>query len=96
VLAHGREMGGVLATRLEQIAEQVGPSVVRETRGLGLLRGLELAPSVNAGDVRAACLERGVLVITAGGNTLRLAPPLVITEDELEEGLAVIEAVLAG
>ena len=96
VLDHGREMGAHLATRLEDIAEKAGEGVVRESRGLGLLRGLELAPDVSANDVRAACLERGVLVITAAGNTLRIAPPLVITEAELDEGLAVIEAVLCG
>ena len=94
VLDHGREMGHLLAQRLELIAEKAGDGVVRETRGLGLLRGVELAPDVNANDVRAACAERGVLVITAGGNTLRIAPPLVITEAELDEGLAVIEDVL--
>ncbi len=94
VLAHGAEMGHRLAERLEQIAEKAGPSVVRETRGLGLLRGIELAPEVNANDVRSACTDRGVLVITAGGNTLRMAPPLVVTEAELDEGLAVIEDVL--
>jgi acetylornithine/N-succinyldiaminopimelate aminotransferase len=92
VLEHGREMGNLLAGRLEEIAEKAGPQIVRETRGLGLLRGVELVGDVAA--VRSACAERGVLVITAGGNTLRLAPPLVITEDELEEGLAVIEEVL--
>jgi 4-aminobutyrate aminotransferase-like enzyme len=57
-----------------------------------MLRGIELVG--DAGAVRKACAERGVLVITAGGNTLRIAPPLVITEDELEEGLDVVEAVL--
>jgi len=94
VLEHGREMGALLAERLEVIAEKAGPAVVRESRGLGMLRGLELAPEVNANDVRAACMERGVLVITAGGNTLRIVPPLVITESEIDEGLAVIEDVL--
>jgi 4-aminobutyrate aminotransferase-like enzyme len=40
------------------------------------------------------CRERGVLVISAGGNVLRLAPPLIISADEIDHGLSVLREVL--
>jgi 4-aminobutyrate aminotransferase/(S)-3-amino-2-methylpropionate transaminase len=47
--------------------------------------------------VAAACHAQGVVVLTAGtyGNVVRLLPPLVIPDDLLEEGLAVLEDALA-
>ncbi len=61
-------------------------------RGRGLLLAVET--SGPAGDVVAECLERGLLVGTAGETTLRLTPPLTLTADELEHGLAILEEVV--
>ena len=94
VLEHGRAMGEHLAARLEAMAKRLGPERVVETRGAGLLRAVELPGPV--ADAIAACRERGVLVIQAGANTLRLAPPLVIEPAQLDEGVDVLEAVLGG
>jgi 4-aminobutyrate aminotransferase-like enzyme len=46
-------------------------------------------------DAIAACRERGVLVIPAGPNVIRFAPPLIIEREELEQGLAVVVDVLS-
>ena len=46
--------------------------------------------SGKAGDIAKICLEHGVLVLTAGGNKVRLLPPLSITDEELEHALNVI------
>ncbi|KAJ3676351.1 hypothetical protein LUZ60_003763 [Juncus effusus] len=62
---------------------------VREIRGMGLIVGIEL--DCGAEQLVGNCRERGVLVLTAGkGNVVRLVPPLVITEEELEFGVEVI------
>jgi acetylornithine/N-succinyldiaminopimelate aminotransferase len=61
-------------------------------RGLGLLLAVELGRP--AGDVVAACLDRGLLVGTAGETSLRLTPPLTLTTEELEHGLAILEEVI--
>ena len=62
-------------------------------RGAGLLLAVDVEPP--AADVVAACAERGVLVGTAGANTLRITPPLTIAADELGHGLSVLHEVLA-
>jgi acetylornithine/N-succinyldiaminopimelate aminotransferase len=62
-------------------------------RGRGLLLALDVDRP--AGEVVQAALDRGVLVCTAGEQTLRLTPPLTITAGELERGLAVLQEVLA-
>jgi acetylornithine/succinyldiaminopimelate/putrescine aminotransferase len=65
---------------------------VKEIRGRGLLAGLDLVPPV--GDAVAACRERGLLVLTAGDNTLRLAPALVVSEKEIAEACGIIDVAL--
>jgi acetylornithine/N-succinyldiaminopimelate aminotransferase len=92
VLEQGRVMGAYLGERLDELADKAGPERVVESRGMGLLRGPELVAEPAA--IIAGCRERGVLVIQAGGNVLRLAPPLIISRDEIDEGMAVLEQVL--
>lgn len=92
LLDHAKAMGERLGEGLDAIAAEVGSSVVLESRGRGLLRGLALTSA--PGPIIDACRERGVLVISAGGNVLRLAPPLIISPDEIDEGLAVLRSVL--
>ena len=92
VLDHAKAMGERLGDGLDAIAAALGPEQVIASRGRGLLRGLALAGPV-AG-VIDACRARGVLVISAGGNVLRLAPPLVISAEEVDHGLAVLREVL--
>ena len=68
-------------------------SRVREVRGRGLMWGIELAEP--AGPFVGAARERHLLVVTAGPNVLRIIPPLVISEAELERGVAILDEVLA-
>ncbi len=66
--------------------------LIREVRGRGLLLGIEL--SRRAQPYLEALLERGVLALQAGPNVIRLLPPLVITESQLEWVLDGVEKVL--
>ena len=84
-------VGKLLLQGLEAIRAK-HPKAVKEVRGRGLLAGLDLVPPV--GDVVAACRERGLLVLTAGDNTLRLAPALIVTEKEVAEACAIIDVAL--
>jgi acetylornithine aminotransferase len=65
------------------------PHLVREIRGKGLLLGLQLTN--DPAPIVTAARERGLLVITAGTNTLRFVPSLTITEGEIEEGIKILE-----
>jgi ornithine--oxo-acid transaminase len=79
---------------MERLAGLRSPHI-REVRGRGLLIGIELVPE--AGGARRFCealKERGVLCKETHENVIRLAPPLIIQQNELDQGLDHIEAVL--
>ena len=68
------------------------PATTGEVRGRGLLVAMDM--TVPVGDVVSACRERGLLVLTAGDNALRLAPPLVVDRAEIDRGLEIIDRAL--
>ncbi|KAK0100730.1 acetylornithine aminotransferase [Cadophora gregata] len=65
------------------------PELVKEIRGRGLHLGLQLTQDPTP--IVTAARERGLLIITAGTNTLRFVPSLTITEGEIEEGMKVLD-----
>lgn len=65
------------------------PALVKDVRGRGLLLGVEL--SFDAGPVVTRCRERGLLCNLAGERTVRFAPPYIVTTEELDEGLRILE-----
>jgi len=67
--------------------------LIREVRGLGLMIGIEL--KIKVGPVLRALQERGVLALPAGATVLRLLPPLVIEQEDMEQVVDAIEEVLA-
>jgi predicted acetylornithine/succinylornithine family transaminase len=67
---------------------------VTEVRGLGLLLAAELAPGVDAGAVARRCLEAGLIVNAVTPHALRFAPSLLVTDDEIDRAVAVLEQVL--
>lgn len=93
LIAQVAKRGAHLARGLAALAAK-HPTVATGERGRGLLRGLCLAPGVDVRATLGAIRERGVLLTVAGTSVLRFSPPLVVTEAELDEGLAVVDAVL--
>lgn len=67
--------------------------IVREVRGLGLMVGIELREKAGR-YLKALMDDHGVLALPAGSNVLRLLPPLVISEEEIEIGVQAIASVL--
>lgn len=67
------------------------PTVVEGVQGAGLLEGLKLRPEVSNGDMQSAAVAEGLLTVAAGMNVLRLAPPLIITETEVDEALRLLD-----
>jgi ornithine--oxo-acid transaminase len=91
MLARARTRGEQLHRRL---AGLVGHGVVA-VRGLGLWAGVDIEPGRGTGRaVGEALARRGVLVKDTHGSTIRLSPPLVITEDELDLAVDALAAVL--
>ncbi|GAC1342567.1 MAG: hypothetical protein NVSMB27_01570 [Ktedonobacteraceae bacterium] len=86
------ERAAVLGAQALERLSALRTPLIREVRGRGLLLGIEL--SRRAQPYLEALLECGVLALPAGPNVIRLLPPLVITEEQLERVLDVIEEVL--
>ena len=68
--------------------------IVIDVRGLGLMIGTEIAGTIKPFDVEKRCLEKGLCVSTAGANVIRFLPPLTITDEEMDAGLAIFRSVL--
>jgi acetylornithine/N-succinyldiaminopimelate aminotransferase len=79
--------GNKLRAAMDGLAKEF-PQVYEDARGLGLLQGLKCALPV--GEVQAACVAEGLMAITAGENVLRLAPPLVVTDADLDEAIGML------
>jgi 4-aminobutyrate aminotransferase len=89
-------LGAVALTRLAAVGA-ANPDIVRDVRGVGLMIGVELRDAQAAAAVQRQCFDEGLLVLTCGpnDNVLRLIPPLTITDDELDHGLAILTTALA-
>ena len=65
------------------------PDRVREVRGKGLLVGVQFDSGATAAAVEHAAFQRGLMVLTAGDDVIRMSPPLVVTEGEVATGCRV-------
>ncbi len=92
ILEHVNKVAPYLEQRLEGLVERY--ALLKERRGMGLMQGLEVVPEVPAAEIAEKALEQGLIVITAGGNVLRLMPPLVIEPCHLDEMATKLGAVL--
>lgn len=88
LLAHVREVGDGVAAALTNVPGVTG------VRGSGLLRGVQLDRDI-APDVAAKALEAGFIINAPRPGVLRLAPPLVITSDELDTFVQALPGFLA-
>lgn len=91
VVSHVNEVGAYLGKKLDEMAEKV--DAVKEHRGIGLMHGLEL--NVPVGEIVNKALEKGLIVISAGCNTLRMVPPLIVTKEEIDDMLKILESCFA-
>ncbi len=90
-LAHAERMGALLRQRLEGLIGN--KRVFSEVRGIGLMLGLQCTDS-NL-ELMAELREQGLLSVVADGNVLRLLPPLIIGEAEIDEACAAVERACA-
>ncbi|RPI09512.1 MAG: aminotransferase class III-fold pyridoxal phosphate-dependent enzyme, partial [Zetaproteobacteria bacterium] len=83
-------VGRYFLDRLEAL--KAAYPVVKAVRGKGLILGMDVA--VPARGIVAACMERGLLVLTAGDNVVRFVPPLIVTEADVDRAVDIVEAAL--
>lgn len=86
---NARRVGTHLVTKLAELRER-HPETVGEVRGMGLMLGIEILPPI-ARKIVAKGLETGLVINATGDNTVRLLPPLTLTEVEADEGVARLE-----
>jgi len=91
ILDNCRRQGEYLINKLMALKDEF-PNAIVDVRGLGLLVGIELrgegAPIVDA------CLKKGILINCTSGNVLRIAPPLIVTDLEIDRFIEVFKEVL--
>jgi acetylornithine/N-succinyldiaminopimelate aminotransferase len=94
-LAGVKKREGLFRTGLDKINQKYG--IFTEIRGKGLLLGAALNEqwAGRARDVLVAAGKEGLLVLVAGPNVIRFAPSLVISEEEIEQGLAKLDRAIA-
>jgi len=87
-----RRMGAYLMKRVGEIAKKHSDITV-ETRGEGLLVGLEL--DRECAPVVKLCLERGLLVNCAAGKVIRMMPPLIVQEEDIDSAMEILDEALS-
>ena len=91
ILEHVREVAPYLDAKLQELVEKY--DILKETRGLGLMRALEF--NVPVGTYVSKALEKGLVIISAGTNIVRFVPPLVITKENVDEMIGILEECLS-
>ena len=93
LVENAKERGNYLLGRLYEIQVQF-PQLVNNARGLGLMCSFDMLSAEQRDEFRKICEKEKLLILGCGEKSIRFRPPLNITDDELEEGLQVIEKVL--
>ena len=93
VLENVKELTPYLESKLDDIVATCDKAMSH--RGKGFMQGVVLDESIKAGDVVKECLSRGLVVLSAGGNVLRLLPPLVISKADIDKAIDIIMDVLS-
>lgn len=87
---HVQEVGAYLTLRLKELVESCDGAL--EQRGKGLIQGLKVRRP--AGEICAAALKEGLLVISARSDVIRLVPPLVVKKEHIDELMEKLKKVL--
>ena len=70
-------------------------SFVLKTQGMGFLCGLKIDEKINVGIIINKMINKGFLLCPSGGNTLRMVPPLIMSNDNIEKMISILDDVLA-
>lgn len=90
IVEHVQKVGGYLYKKLEEMKDEY--SQITGHRGLGLMQGLEFDGPV--GDIIVKAMDRGLILMSAGANVIRFVPPLIITEEHVDEMFRILRSVI--
>lgn len=91
IVEHVQKVGGYLYKKLEEMKDEYRQ--ITGHRGLGLMQGLEFDGPV--GDIIVKAMDRGLILMSAGANVIRFVPPLIITEEHVDEMCRILRSVIA-
>jgi acetylornithine/N-succinyldiaminopimelate aminotransferase len=94
IVQHVRQTGDYLDGQLQALCRK-HPDKLVATRGLGLLRAVELHAHLDARAILGSLRDAGLLLSIAGGSSLRLSPPLIVSRAQVDEAVSLIDGVLA-
>lgn len=91
ILENVKSVGDYLYKKLDEVAAKY--DFITDHRGVGLMQGLEF--NMNVKDVIADCINSGLILISAGTNIIRFVPPLVISNEDVDKMIVILEGVLS-
>jgi acetylornithine/succinyldiaminopimelate/putrescine aminotransferase len=92
ICSHVRKVGAHLVQSLKELQEK--HPVIADVRGKGLLLAIQFEKDIS-GNVLTACLEEGMLVNAVKPNAIRFMPPLIITNQEADTAVAILDKAIA-
>ncbi len=95
ILENVQKQGEYLTKKLVELQKKF--NFIVDIRGNGLIQGIEFkskGKEIKIKDIVVKCMEKGLLLVGAGENTIRFVPPLIIAKEHIDEGLEILENVL--
>ena len=87
MIDHVQDISEYLIEKLDDLQEEF--PCIKERRGLGLMIGLEFDKPVK--DIVKTCLDLGLIVVTAGPYVVRMLPPFITTEKDVDQAIAILK-----
>jgi 4-aminobutyrate aminotransferase len=96
LLDNAAKVGELLKKRIEEmVGKKSGKNgVITDVRGIGLMIGIEFDSMASRNEKLQELFKNGLLILPAGQKSMRVMPPLIITEEEAEEGVEIMNQVL--
>src|SRR4030042_69035 len=92
ILNNCRKVGDYFMGQLKKLQQK--HKIINEVRGKGLMLAVTL--SIEADDIVNKCLQKGLLIHSTGGKTLRFVPPLIITNQDVDRAIGILDAAMEG
>lgn len=92
IVGHVRDLTPCFEKSLDELVQKHDSVLCR--RGKGFMQGLQLKETCPVGEVTRKALDLGLLIISAGGNVLRFVPPLIITKEDIDQALTILDKCL--